>query len=87
MKGEYEAIDCDSVRLPYTVMLEVFNEGEMHTKAFKTDFDIRKPGCRQDLLNRIAAHLADEIGKEMFQVYRPSPIEEIHAEYMRSRER
>lgn len=66
---------------PYTVHLEVYTDDEMHVKAFKTNFDIFKPECQQDLLNRIAATLADEIGKEMFPRYRPSAEEELEREY------
>ena len=69
----------------YTVRLEVMTEGDVHIKAFQTYFDIRKPEEKQQLLDRIALHLAREVGTELFSTYRPSAEEQLHAQYMRSR--
>lgn len=75
----------EPVKLDYTVQLEVFTEGHMHVRAFKTSFDIWKPEFKREHLSRIAAHLADEIGHEMFPVYRPSPIEVLEAEWYKAK--
>ena len=75
----------DTVGLNYTVQLKVFAEGDMHVRAFKTDFDIdhMKPEEKRRLLSRIAAALADEIGHEMFPMYRPSQTEVLEEEWYR----
>ena len=75
----------EPVKLDYTVRLEVFTEGDMHVRAFKTNFDIRNPEEKWALLSRIAAHLANEIWHEMFPVYRPSPIEVLEAEWYKAK--
>lgn len=37
----------EPVKLDYTVQLEVFTEGDMHVRAFKT-FAVCSPGCRKE---------------------------------------
>lgn len=61
----------------YTVVrLTVLRPGEEHVRCFSTNFDVPRAD-RQKLLEMIAAHLASEIGNEMWPTYRPSPIEEL----------